>query len=135
MLIDTALAAGEAAGEASKTPAAGETFMLNMGLILIMVILFYVLLIRPQKQRYREHANMLSDLQKGDKVVTQGGLVAKIHKIRDNGELVVDLGENMRVTLLRNSVASKYEDAATGNDNKPEQDGQEPVGNDKPDNA
>lgn len=116
MLIDTAMAAGEA----SKTPAAGETFMLNMGLILIMVILFYVLLIRPQKQRYREHANMLSNLQKGDRVVTQGGLVATIHKIRDNGELVVDLGDNMRVTLLRNSVASKYEDATSGNDNKPE---------------
>ena len=117
MLIDSALAAGDAAGEAGKTPAAGETFMLNMGLILIMVVLFYILLIRPQKQRYREHANMLSNLKKGDKVVTQGGIVATIHKIRDNGELVVDLGDNMRVTLLRNSVASKYEEAATGNDN------------------
>jgi preprotein translocase subunit YajC len=120
MLIDTAMAASEAVGEASKTPAAGETFMLNMGLILVMVILFYVLLIRPQKQRYREHANMLSGLQKGDKVVTQGGLVATIHKIRDNGELVVDLGDNMRVTLLRNSVSSKYETAQSGNDNKPD---------------
>ena len=119
MLIDSALAAGEAAGEASKAPAASETFVLNMGLILVMVVLFYVLLIRPQKQRYREHANMLSNLKKGDKIVTQGGLVATIHKIRDNDEMVVDLSDNMRVTLLRNSVASKYENAATGNDNAP----------------
>ena len=119
MFINSAMATSEAAGEASKTPAAGETFMLNMGLILIMVVLFYILLIRPQKQRYREHSNMLSNLQKGDKVVTQGGLVATIHKIRDNGELVVDIGDNMRVTLLRNSVASKYESAGTGNDNAP----------------
>ena len=122
MLINSAMAAGEAADKAGKTSADQGASALQglgeiVGMSLLLITLFYILVLRPQKQRYREHVNMLSGLKKGDKVITQGGLVATVHKIRENGELVVDLGENMRVTLLRNSVASKYEDAATGNDN------------------
>lgn len=84
-------------------PSATEAFIWNIGLVLVLVLLFYVLLIRPQQKRFKEHAQMLSELKKGDKVVTTGGLVGKIDKVQDE-EMVIDLGNGTKVTVLRNYI-------------------------------
>ncbi|MCK5285270.1 MAG: preprotein translocase subunit YajC [Alphaproteobacteria bacterium] len=89
-------------------PDAGNAFMWNMGMVFILVILFYVLMIKPQQKRFREHSQMLSDLKKGDKIVTGGGLVGKIDKITDgNDEVVIDLGGSLKVTALRSTIQAK----------------------------
>jgi len=76
----------------------------------VMVIMFYVLLIRPQQKRFKEHADMLGALKKGDKVVTAGGLVGVIEKIDDkDDEVIVDLGSGMKVTALRHTIQAKAE--------------------------
>jgi preprotein translocase subunit YajC len=80
-----------------------------MGLIGVLVIMFYFLLIRPQQKRFKEHQNMVDALKKGDKVVTAGGLVGKIHKITaGNDEVQVDLGD-AKVTVMRASIQVKAE--------------------------
>ena len=107
MLISTAYAAAEMASDA---PSAGEAFMLNMLLVLILVILFYVLLIMPQQRRFKEHKSMIDSLKKGDKVVTSGGLVGKVHKIKDEAEVVVDLGNDVKVTVLRSMIQTRSGD-------------------------
>ncbi len=108
MLISTAYAA---AGTAmADAPSPWEAFALNMMLILILVFMFYVLLIMPQQKRFKKHREMLDTLRKGDKVVTAGGLVGKVDKILDGAdEVVVDLGNDVKVTALRSTIQNKVD--------------------------
>jgi preprotein translocase subunit YajC len=93
---------------APAVPGAGEAFMWNMGMVFVLVILFYVLLIMPQQRRFREHTQMLSGLKKGDKVVTGGGLIGIVDTITEgNDEVVVDLGNGVKVTALRATLQGK----------------------------
>lgn len=111
MLISKAYAQAVEIGAESAAvapPTAMEAFMWNMGMVLVLVVLFYVLLIRPQQKRFREHSEMLSGLKKGDTVVTGGGLVGKVHKITEgDDEVVVDLGNDMKVTAMRHTLQTK----------------------------
>ncbi|MEM7046244.1 MAG: preprotein translocase subunit YajC [Pseudomonadota bacterium] len=74
-------------------------------LILIFVI-FYFLLIRPQQKRARLHREMLAALAKGDKVVTGGGVIGTIIKADDH-ELTIQIAEGVKVRVMRGTVASK----------------------------
>ena len=86
----------------------GEAFAWNMGLVVVLVVLFYILLIRPQQKRFKEHSEMLGALKKGDKVITGGGLVGKIEKIKDGeDEVTVDLGSGLKVKAVRATLQSK----------------------------
>ena len=107
---------------ARNTPSAGEAFMWNMGLVALLVLMFYVLLIRPQQKRMRAHAEMLQGLKKGDKVVTAGGLIGKVSKIEDgNDEAEVDLGGGNKVTVLK-SMLQQREAQSPANDAVPKTD-------------
>lgn len=86
----------------------GSAMAWNMGLILILVVMFYLLLIRPQQKRFNEHKAMIDSLKKGDKVVTSGGLIGTIDKIGDSAdEVIVDLGNGVKVTALRATIQAK----------------------------
>ena len=106
MLISTA----QAASDVATTPAAADTFWMNMGLIGVMFVLFYVLLIRPQQKRLQEQRAMLDTLQKGDAVVTSGGLVGTVSKIISDTEVEIDLG-SVKVVALRYTIQTKMDDA------------------------
>lgn len=127
MLISKAYAqsveiATETADAAMQAPSTMESFMWNMGLVLVLVVMFYLLLIRPQQRRFKEHTQMLDALKKGDKVITGGGLIGKIEKIVDDEEVVVDLGNGTKVTALRSTLQGKTElvVAKPANDSKKE---------------
>lgn len=108
MFISHAYAAAEAVTTLPDAPSAGEALMWNVGLVMMIVVLFYLLLIRPQQRRFKEHSEMLSNLKKGDKVVTGGGLIGKIDKIEiGNDEVVIDLGNGTKVTALRSMIHGK----------------------------
>ena len=109
MLISKAYAAAtETAAVAAQAmpgaPSATEAFLWNMGLIVILVAMFYVLLILPQQRRFKEHSVMLAQLKKGDRIVTGGGFVGTIDKIVSDEEVLVDLGGGVKVTALRSSL-------------------------------
>jgi preprotein translocase subunit YajC len=109
MLISAAYAAGDAA--AATPVGAGEAFMMNMGLILVLVVLFYVLLIIPQQRRFKEHRQMIDAMKKGDKVLTAGGLIGTVDSVNsEKGEVVVDLGNGVKVTALRATIQTRIED-------------------------
>lgn len=113
MLISQAMAQGTemAADAMGETPSAWEAFALNMLLILILVVMFYVLLIVPQQKRFKKHHEMLNKLSKGDEVITSGGFKAKIDKIKDEeNEVVLDLGNGVKVTALRSAIQNKAND-------------------------
>ncbi|MAV82061.1 MAG: preprotein translocase subunit YajC [Pelagibacteraceae bacterium] len=73
-------------------------------LILIFVV-FYFLLIRPQQKKLKDHKNMITNLKKGDKVVTQGGIMGTIHHINDDGSLLLEIAENVRVKVAKGMIA------------------------------
>ena len=74
-------------------------------LILIFAIMYF-LLIRPQQKKVKEHQAMVSGLRRGDQVVTQGGLIGKVVKVKDDGELEVELAENVKVRVVQSTIAT-----------------------------
>jgi len=88
-------------------PGASELIIQNLMVVGVLVFLFYILLILPQQKRFKEHSKMLSALQKGDRVVTGGGLIGTVEKvIEDKDEIVINLGD-MKVTALRSTIHQK----------------------------
>jgi preprotein translocase subunit YajC len=71
--------------------------------VLIFVIMYF-LIIRPQRQQLKRRTEMLSALRRGDTVVTGGGLIGKVTKVIDDNEVEVDLG-GMKVTALRSTIS------------------------------
>ncbi|MBF9058544.1 preprotein translocase subunit YajC [Rhodobacterales bacterium HKCCSP123] len=91
-----------------------EAFAQFVPLILIFVIMYF-LLIRPQQKKVKEHQAMVAALRRGDEVVTQGGLIGKITKVKDDTEVEVELAQGVKVRVLRptiSQVRSKTEPAA-----------------------
>ncbi len=70
-------------------------------------VVFYFLLIRPQQKKAKEHQKMISELKKGDQIVTNGGLIGRITGIAD-GTLTVEVSEKVRVRVLKSQV-NKFE--------------------------
>ncbi|MCA9538222.1 MAG: preprotein translocase subunit YajC [Myxococcales bacterium] len=78
----------------------------------LMFVIFYFLLIRPQQKRAREQREMLARLKKGDVVVTSGGIIGTIHALTD-AEIVLEVADRMKVRVLRAQV-NLYAAAADG---------------------
>jgi preprotein translocase subunit YajC len=89
--------------QAAGAPGAGDFIGMILPLVLIMGV-FYFLLIRPQQAKAKEHQAMLSKVAKGDTVVTHGGLIGKVTKIVDDNEIQVEVGENVKVRVLRGGI-------------------------------
>jgi preprotein translocase subunit YajC len=81
-----------------------EAFGQFIPLILIFVIMYF-LLIRPQQKKVKDHQAMVAALRRGDEVVTQGGLIGKVVKVKDNNELEVELAEGVKVRVVQSTVA------------------------------
>ena len=72
--------------------------------IILIFVVFYFLLIRPQQQRAKEHKKLLDDLKKGDAIITQGGIYGKITHIADQ-IVTVEIADKVRVRVTRSSIA------------------------------
>ena len=85
----------------------------SYSMIIMMVVMFgimYFILIRPQQKKMKEHQNMLNNLQKGDVVVTRGGVIGKITGIQDN-VFTLELQEKVRVRVLKSFIESKFSES------------------------
>src|ERR1044071_7422980 len=78
-------------------------------MMILMFGIFYFILIRPQVKKQKEHQSMLSRLGKGDEVITRGGVIGKITGVSDDGVLVLELQEKVRVRVPRAYVEGKWE--------------------------
>lgn len=98
MFVSPAFAqtATEAAG-----PGAIEAFL---PIILIFVV-FYFLLIRPQQKKMRQHKEMLGAIRRGDRIVTGGGIIGTVSKIVDDHEVVVEIADGVRVRVQRGLIS------------------------------
>ena len=78
-------------------------------MMLVMFGIFYFILIRPQVRKQREHQAMLGKLGKGDEVITRGGFIGKITGISDDGIVVLELQEKVRVRVPRAYIEGRWE--------------------------
>jgi preprotein translocase subunit YajC len=93
---------------------AASAFTSFVPLILIFAIMYF-LLIRPQQKKIKEHKAMVEALRRGDTVLTQGGIIGKVVKVKDDGEVEVEIAEGVKVRILKATVAqvlSKTDPAA-----------------------
>ena len=74
-------------------------------LILIFAIMYF-LLIRPQQKKVKEHQAMVAALRRGDQVVTQGGVIGKVVKVKDDGEVEVEIADGVKVRVVQSTIAT-----------------------------
>ena len=84
-----------------------EAFGTFLPLILIFAV-FYFLLIRPQQRKVKQHKEMLSNLKRGDKIITSGGIIGKINKVSENRELSVEITDQVEIKIAPGMVADLY---------------------------
>ena len=89
--------------------------MSSLVMMLLIFVLFWFLLIRPQSQRYKKHQAMLSAIVRGDQVVTNGGLIGKVTKATDD-ELTVEIAQGTKVRVKRGMIADVLNKPAAAND-------------------
>ena len=88
-------------------------------LVIPMVLIFgimYFLLIRPQQKKLKEHQNMVEALRRGDQVVTAGGIVGKVTKVREDSEIEIEIASGVSVRVIKQTITqvrSKTEPANT----------------------
>ena len=90
----------QAAGGIAGSLGALEQFL---PLVLIFVV-FYFLLIRPQQKKMKQHKEMLGQLRRGDRVVTAGGIIGTVNKLVNDTEVSVEIAEGVRVRVLRGTI-------------------------------
>ena len=106
MFISLAYAQGAGAS-------AGSGFEALLPLVLIFVV-FYFLLIRPQQKKMKEHRDLLASVSKGDKIVTGGGIVGKVTKVDGDEDLIVQIASDVKVTVKRSLVSTVIDKPAAG---------------------
>lgn len=93
-----------AAGAPAAAGAAGMANLMQFAPLILIFIVFYFLLIRPQQKKAKELQNYLSQLKKGDKVITNSGIFGQIAGI-DGGVITLEIADNVRVKISRSAIA------------------------------
>lgn len=81
-----------------------DVLMSLVPFVLIFVIMWF-LIIRPQQKRVKSHQEMIKNVRRGDTVVTSGGIVAKVSKVIDDGEIEAEIAEGVRVRLVKGMIS------------------------------
>ncbi len=99
---------------AQDTPApSGPSTLISLFPLVLIFVIFYFLLVRPQQKKSKEHRNMLAQLKKNDEVLTSGGIFGKVISLADN-VVTLEVAPNMRIRVNRPQIAqlTKVEKAA-----------------------
>lgn len=88
----------------------GGAGLVQLGFFALIFLIFYMLLIRPQRKKQKAHDALLKDLKKGDKVVTSGGMFGTIFAIDDErSRVVLKIGDNTKLEFLKSSIAARVD--------------------------
>lgn len=77
----------------------------QFGPLILIFAIMYFLLIRPQQKKLKEHQKMVADLRRGDQVVTQGGIIGKVAKVKDDNEVEVEIANDVHIRVVRGTIA------------------------------
>ncbi|PPR37643.1 MAG: hypothetical protein CFH26_00640 [Alphaproteobacteria bacterium MarineAlpha6_Bin4] len=93
-----------------------EAFASFLPLILIFVV-FYFLLIRPQQKKMKQHKEMINQIKRGDNIITSGGIYCKVSKVIDENKVEVEISNGVKVVISRPTITNVI-NSATEKDNK-----------------
>jgi preprotein translocase subunit YajC len=97
MLITPAFAQGGMLG--------GDNMLVSLLPFVLIFVIMYFLILRPQQKRVKQHAEMVKNVRRGDTVVTSGGLVGKVTKVIDDDQIEVEVASDVRVRQMRSMIA------------------------------
>ena len=98
----------------NPSPGAGGAAALvtQLAPLLLIFAVFYFLLIRPQQKKQREHRDLLQKLKRGDRVLTAGGIIGQVTRVKDGvDEIEVEIAPNVRVNVLRQTISDTFKPA------------------------
>ena len=87
----------------------GDNFMVSILPFVLIFVIMYFLILRPQQKRVKDHQELVKNLRKGDTVITSGGLVGKVTKVVDDDQIEVEISEGVRVRQMVTGVRAKGE--------------------------
>ncbi len=97
--------AQEAATSATDAASGGpQSFLVSMFPLLIILLIFYVMVLRPQNKRISEHRNLIANLRRGDKVVTGGGIIGTVKKVVSDDEIQVEIADGVIVKVVSGTI-------------------------------
>jgi preprotein translocase subunit YajC len=96
---------------AAAAPSAGAGFFIQSIPLVLVFIIFYLLLIRPQQRKMKEHQAQIAAVKKGDRVVTGGGLIGRVTKVGDS-EVEVELAQGIRVQAVKSTLTQVVDPTA-----------------------
>ncbi|MGN6099431.1 MAG: preprotein translocase subunit YajC [Bosea sp. (in: a-proteobacteria)] len=82
----------------------GADMLIQLVPFLLIFVIMWFLIIRPQQRRAKTHQEMIKNVRRGDTIVTSGGLVAKVSKVVDDGEVEAEIAEGVRVRIVRGMI-------------------------------
>lgn len=88
----------------AAAPGGTDFFIQLMPFVLIFVIMYFLIL-RPQQKRVKTHREMIANVRRGDTIVTAGGIIAKVTKVIDDNEVQIEIADNVRARLSRSMIA------------------------------
>ncbi len=97
------------------TPAGAPSALMQFAPFILVGLIFYFLLIRPQNKRLKDHKAMLAAVTRGDEVVTSGGLIGKVTKVTD-ADITIDLGSGTKVKVVKSMLADIRNRTVAAND-------------------
>lgn len=102
-------------------PATGgmTDILVQLAPILLLVVIFWFLIFRPQQKRVKAQQAMLASVRRGDTVVTTGGIVGKVTKAVDGEDLEVEIAQGVKIKLVRGMISDVRTKSEPVNDNKP----------------
>lgn len=103
--------------QAAGGAGAGE-ILTSLAPILILIVIFWFLIFRPQQKRMKAHQAMLASVRRGDTVVTTGGIVGKVTKVVEGEDLEVEISQGVKVKIVRSMISDVRSKSEPVNDNK-----------------
>ena len=96
---------------AAAAPSGSASFLVQTFPLVLIFVIFYLLLIRPQQKRMKEHQAQISAVKKGDRVVTGGGLLGRVTKVGDT-EVEIEIALNVRVQAVKSTLSQVVDPTA-----------------------
>jgi preprotein translocase subunit YajC len=90
---------------AQAAPMGTDSLLVTMLPFVLIFVIMYFLILRPQQKRVKEHGELVKNLRRGDTVVTSGGLVGKVTKVVDDEQIEVEIADGVRIRQMRQMVS------------------------------
>jgi preprotein translocase subunit YajC len=111
-MTDTSLIPLVASAAAAAAPTGGAAFLVGILPWVLIFLIFYLLMIRPQQRRVKQHQAMIAAVKKGDEVITAGGIRARVTRVVDEREIEAEIAQGVKVRIVKSTLGQVIDPAA-----------------------